>query len=241
MIRVKRVAEPKVLKQNATHWSNALSNALHALAALHTMPQAPTGQVKQAKKKIASIQKKYRHQEVKDTLVEMFHGKCAYCESSITVITYGQIEHFYPKSAYPDKTFAWDNLLLSCDKCNNTHHKGTHFPLDSAGQPLLIDPTDVGTDPFMHLRFFWDEETSWSSVYGLDERGKKVVEIFDLNGSRGRMELMRERSSYIKQLLCVLKLYEQTKNSEAFSLLQAACSPEEKYSAFALSLVAPHI
>ncbi len=241
MIRVKRVAEPKILQRNAKRWSDELSEVLHALAALHALEQAPKEQVKQAQKKVDTIQKKYRNEEVKDVLVKMFYGKCAYCESKITVVTYGQIEHFYPKSAYPDKTFAWDNLLLSCDKCNNTQHKGTKFPLDSDGQPLLINPTDAHTDPFMHLHFSWDEETSWACVYGRDERGETVVELFDLNGSRGRMELMRERSKYIKKLLCMLKLYEQTKNSEAFSLLQAACLPEAEYSAFALVLVAPGI
>lgn len=235
MIRVKRAAEPKVLQRNAQSWLKEL------LEALNELEQAPKEQLKQAKKKFEKIQQKYNHKEVKDALVKMFYGKCAYCESSITVVTYGQIEHFYPKSAYPDKTFAWDNLLLSCDKCNNTQHKGTNFPLDSAGQPLLIDPTDAQTDPFIHFRFSWNEEISWASVYGLDERGKKVVEIFDLNGSRGRMELIRERSYFVKGLLCILKAYEQTKNSEALSLLQEACRPSQEYSAFALALVKPHI
>jgi len=235
MIRVKRAAEPKVLQKNAQRWLKEL------LEALNELDQSPKEQLKQAKKKFEKIQQKYNHKEVKDALVKMFYGKCAYCESRITVVTYGQIEHFYPKSAYPDKTFAWDNLLLSCDKCNNTQHKGILFPLDSAGQPLLIDPTDAQTDPFIHFRFSWDEQISWASVYGLDERGKKVVEIFDLNGSRGRMDLIKGRSAFINRLLCILKIYEQTKASEAFSLLQAACSPEEEYSAFALALVKPYI
>jgi uncharacterized protein (TIGR02646 family) len=235
MIRVKRAAEPKVLQRNAQRWLKEL------LEALNELEQSPKEQLEQSKKKFDTIQRKYNHSEVKDALVKMFYGKCAYCESKITVVTYGQIEHFYPKSAYPDKTFVWDNLLLSCDKCNNTQHKGIKFPLDSAGQPVLTDPTDAETDPFIHFRFSWDEQISWASVYGLDERGREVVEIFDLNGSRGRMELIERRSDFIKRLLCILKIYGQTKDSEAFSLLQEACQPSQEYSAFTLALIKPRI
>jgi hypothetical protein len=52
------------------------------------------------KQRIENIQNKYRHDQVKDALVTMFYGKCAYCESKITVVTYGAIEHFRPESTY---------------------------------------------------------------------------------------------------------------------------------------------
>ncbi len=92
------------------------------------------------KEQVKNAQNKYRHVEVKDALVEMFCGKCAYCESKITAATYGAIEHFFPKSSHIDLTFEWQNLLLSCDRCNDPSHKGTKFPLDDQGNPLLIDP-----------------------------------------------------------------------------------------------------
>ena len=75
-----------------------------------------------------------------------FHGKCAYCESDVTVSQSGDIDHWRPKSAVRDhdgrpvmsrkrnsKTgdvvrekhlgyywlaYDWRNLLLSCAKCN---------------------------------------------------------------------------------------------------------------------------
>jgi hypothetical protein len=171
----------------------------------------------------------------------MFNGKCAYCESKITVVTYGAIEHFYPKSQYPDLTFTWKNLLLSCDKCNDANHKGTNFPLDDiTGNPLLIDPTDGVTDPNTHLEFIWDEIAKLASVYGRDQRGTIVEHIFDLNGLRGRKELINHRSQYIKKLLALLRLAKQG-DSEALSLLQEACQLGAEYYAFASIYILPHL
>jgi len=212
---------------NAARW-------LEALESIKSNNKATKAQINQA-------QNKYSHPQVKDALVKMFNGKCAYCESKITVVTYGAIEHFYPKSQYPDLTFTWENLLLSCDKCNDANHKGTNFPLDDiTGNPLLIDPTDGVTDPNTHLEFVWDEMAKLASVYGRDRRGQIVEDLFDLNGMRGRKELINYRSQYIKRLLALLRLAKQG-DSEALSLLQEACQSGAEYYAFASIYILPHL
>ena len=215
MIPVTRISEPPVLAKNAARW-------LEALESIKSDNKATKADINKA-------QNKYRHPQVKGALVKMFNGKCAYCESKIIVVTYGAIEHFYPKSQYPDLTFTWETLLLSCDKCNDANHKGTNFPLDDiTGNPLLIDPTDGVTDPNTHLEFIWDEMAKLASVYGRDRRGQIVEDLFDLNGMRGRKELINHRSQYIKKLLALLRLAKQG-DSEALSLLQEACQPEAEY------------
>jgi uncharacterized protein (TIGR02646 family) len=70
----------------------------------------------------------YRHPQIKEKLVALFKGKCAYCDSNITHITAGDIEHFRPKSAYWWLACDWDNLLFACEKCNRTG-KNDAFPL----------------------------------------------------------------------------------------------------------------
>ena len=60
--------------------------------------------------------------------------RCMYCLDSHGT----DIEHFWPKTRYPDRMFVWLNLLLSCAECQRI--KGTKFPLKD-GSPLLIDPT----------------------------------------------------------------------------------------------------
>ncbi|NCS19780.1 MAG: HNH endonuclease [Microcystis aeruginosa G11-06] len=213
MIPVTRISEPPVLAKNAARW-------LEALELIQSNNKATKAQINQAQNK---------------------YGKCAYCESKITVVTYGAIEHFYPKSQYPDLTFTWKNLLLSCDKCNDANHKGTNFPLDDiTGNPLLIDPTDGVTDPNTHLEFIWDEIAKLASVYGRDQRGTIVKDIFDLNGLRGRKELINHRSQYIKKLLALLRLAKQG-DSDALSLLQEACQLGAEYYAFASIYILPHL
>ena len=221
MIAVARTAEPTVLRKHSARWLTELKSVMadpNATRARHS-----------------KALRRYQHREIKESLVKMFHGKCAYCESLITVVTYGAIEHFYPKAHYVDKTFEWKNLLLSCDKCNDAEHKGDRFLLSDNGHPMLLDPTDEGTDIARHLDFVWDHEARMASVYGRDERGRLVEEVFDLNGVRGRKELIRHRSDCVKKLL-VLCTYARENDQEALALLGEACQPNAEYSAFAVSL-----
>lgn len=73
--------------------------------------------------------KVYSNPEVKDALIKLFKGKCAYCESTFLHVYSGDVEHFRPKGeieeAVPNKkpgyywlAADWDNLLLSCRNCN---------------------------------------------------------------------------------------------------------------------------
>lgn len=75
--------------------------------------------------------------------------RCMYCEDSRGT----DVEHFWPKTRYPERVFQWINLLLICAACNRS--KGGRFPLDSAALPLLIDPT--ADDPWDFL--FYVSET----------------------------------------------------------------------------------
>lgn len=216
MIRVQRTLKPPVLARNDVRWLSELQAAL-------TDPTATLIRVRRA-------WNKYHHHEIKSALVAMFHGKCAYCESKIAHVTYGAIEHFWPKGRYVNRTFDWNNLLLSCDICNDAGHKGTQFPLDAHGNPLLIDPTrDV---PGLHLWFDWNPVTRLASVYGTDERGREVERLFDLNGIHGRMELIVHRSRYVAKLVRLRHLADAG-DTEAKYLLDEACQPNEEYCAFA--------
>ncbi len=102
--------------------------------------------------------KVYKHQTVKDALTELFHGKCAYCESVYAKVQPMDVEHFRPKGGYMWKgklkkpgywwlAADWHNLLPSCIDCNRkrkqqnlegateTMGKASSFPIDGEGQP----------------------------------------------------------------------------------------------------------
>lgn len=99
------------------------------------------------------------------------HQQCMYCVTSKG----GQIEHIFPKARYTEKTFDWENYLLVCGDCNAS--KGARFPLDSAGAPLLLDPSKE--DPRPHLPY-----SPSMGLYVTDEaseKGRTSINILKLN------------------------------------------------------------
>ncbi|MEP0265108.1 hypothetical protein [Dokdonia sp.] len=79
--------------------------------------------------------KLFKKPEVKEALIKLFNGKCAYCESKINKTAPIDKEHFRPKTSIKNKETGnsirgyywlaadWDNLLSACAHCNRT---GTH-------------------------------------------------------------------------------------------------------------------
>jgi uncharacterized protein (TIGR02646 family) len=126
-------------------------------------------------------------EEIRSKLRSMAPGleRCMYCEDSAAT----DIEHFWPKSKYPERAFTWTNYLLACSCCNS-NHKREQFPLDEAGAPLLIDPTAEDPRDYLVLsvttgkyqprrRGGQKSPKGWNSieVFGLDrdllEKGRK--------------------------------------------------------------------
>ncbi|OWP62688.1 HNH endonuclease [Hymenobacter amundsenii] len=117
MINLTKGLKPLILQNHANQWTN---EALIFFNAGNRIPDA--------------IINKYNHPNVKKALIEETNGKCAYCESFILDVDYGDIEHIIPKRKNPLTAFEWDNLTLSCSVCNN--NKGDYFE-----QPtLLLNP-----------------------------------------------------------------------------------------------------
>jgi uncharacterized protein (TIGR02646 family) len=105
----------------------------------------------------------YGHHEVKDALIQIQHGKCCFCESKILHISYGDVEHYRPKAGWVQDNeklnkpgyywlaYEWDNLLLSCQICNQRNKKN-YFPLISGSKRALShhDNTSLEQPFFIH-------------------------------------------------------------------------------------------
>ncbi len=142
---------------------------------------------------------------VKEALKEIYHNKCAYCESKLEHI---EIDHYRPVEKYPWLAYEWSNLLPVCSDCRKS--KASQFPLrgsrvkipqqdknewgaDSESfmteEPLLLHP---GIDtPEDHLCFDIEGKIHPKNN---SERGSVTIETCDLN----RPELVRERESMIE-------------------------------------------
>jgi uncharacterized protein (TIGR02646 family) len=78
---------------------------------------------------------------VKAKLKEIFRGKCAYCEIYATASFDGDVEHYRPKGGVSDAdvvafdhpgywwvAMVWENLVLSCQHCNQSRKQLVHQP-----------------------------------------------------------------------------------------------------------------
>ncbi|AIC31314.1 hypothetical protein IE4771_PE00088 (plasmid) [Rhizobium etli bv. mimosae str. IE4771] len=76
----------------------------------------------------------YKKEEVKRRLEELFHGKCAYCESFYAGQAPVDVEHYRPKGSVEGEAshggywwlgMEWTNLLPSCIDCNRRRKQKT--------------------------------------------------------------------------------------------------------------------
>lgn len=133
------------------------------------------------------------------TLQEMAGAgnRCMYCVDSHG----SDIEHFWPKSRYPDRMFVWSNMLLCCTECGR--FKGNQFPLSTAGEPMLVDPSAV--DPWECLDF--DPDTGnitarYDAASGAPSpKGEATVQVLHLDRREGMAEGYRR--TYRRLVACV--------------------------------------
>jgi uncharacterized protein (TIGR02646 family) len=84
--------------------------------------------------------------EAKAQLLKESAGKCAYCESPASVVSFGDVEHFRPKSKYWWLAYCYENYLPACIICNQKF-KQDYFELHPDGvawagpviKPLMSD------------------------------------------------------------------------------------------------------
>ncbi|MBO9563360.1 MAG: hypothetical protein J7621_11325 [Niastella sp.] len=162
----------------------------------------------------------YGHGEVKRALAETQNGKCCFCESKIQHISPGDVEHFRPKSGWIQNdeklnkpgyywlAYEWDNLLLSCQLCNQRHKKN-FFPLlhgspralshnDNAGneQPLFVHPANEEVETFITF----SEEIP--KAVDSNERGKETISKLGLD----REQLNEQRRTTLNRIRTIYDL-----------------------------------
>ncbi len=167
MIGLNKSAEPNVLQRNAASWTAEL---LQKIAAGDEPTKYLLG--------------RYAHPEIKAALLIETNEKCAYCESPLRHVTYGDVEHIVPKAAEPALRFSWRNLTIACDVCNT----------NKSDVADLVDP--YACDPRLRFKFYgpllWAVPT--------DDPAVLTEEQLDLN--RGKLVERRcERIEYLRNLV----------------------------------------
>jgi uncharacterized protein (TIGR02646 family) len=214
MIKVNRTEKPDILLQNANNWTE---NYLTANA------NYSENKTPENKKLFEKVEKKYNHETVKTALKLMFHDKCAFCESNITQVYAGDIDHFKPKSKFPELCFKWENLLLTCSICNGKSNKGDKFPLENEGG-FLINPVEENPDDF--FRFEFDDITKLFLLIPQNERAVTMLKIIKLN----RDSLAEFRTRELIKIIEIVSLIEN--DNEKLKEFIEIFSPKDQYYAF---------
>lgn len=125
-------------------------------------------------------------QLILNKLVEKYGRKCAYCGVEL----FGNIflDHFYPKSKYPEKITSENNYVLSCASCNMI--KSNIAPIDENGETIILFPYSENYKNEIRI------EDSGEAV-GLTEAAKSTIQILHLN----RPILIEYRMSHIDEYL----------------------------------------
>lgn len=195
MIRLTKTIEPPVLATNKVRWTSEYTTYTDRG---DRVPDAIAG--------------RYRHTDIKNQLVIETRGKCAYCESKLLHIAFGDIEHILPKATNTNLVFDWDNLTLSCPRCNN--NKGDY---DAATHPL-VNP--YRENPSDHLRGFG------AFVWALagNTRADTTVKTLKLN----RDELVDMRKDRIESLMPLIELWTMEQNPVRKEVLRNQIVEESK-------------
>jgi len=187
MIRLEKGQKPDVLVKNEMAWTQALLDRV-------AKNEEPT----------VTEKSRYRHPEIKMALLEETSGKCAYCESKVRHVAYGDVEHIVPKSMVLAKIFEWENLTLACEICNGnkSNHFGNH---ESFVDPYAVDPTD---------HFFF----AGPMILALptSDPGALTESVLKLN----RADLFEKRKEKIQYLSLLIKNFARTKDLELRDVLQ---------------------
>jgi uncharacterized protein (TIGR02646 family) len=202
VIRIKSPQAPSILKNRGANETQRLCNLYDA---------SPVD-YQDGSKKLDFDSSLYAAKSVKNALLKAQHDKCCFCESKVSPIAYGDVEHYRPKAGYrqnADDTlgrpgyywlaYEWSNLLFCCQMCNQ-RFKRNLFPLVDPGrraethhgdlsseQPLFLHPGI--DDPALFLDF--REEY----LFAIDEnpRGASTIEALGLN----REPLARMRRDHL--------------------------------------------
>ena len=117
-----------------------------------------------------------------------------------------QIEHFKPKSKYPDLENNYQNLILSCSTCNNKKRDdwpsgNVNLTISKDGSRGYVDPATPEYD--QHL-----VRTEEGSIIGITEVGKYMVKRFNFD-TRPIKECFR-----IKELTTLINFLRQKNNND---------------------------
>lgn len=164
-----------------------------------------------------SLASAYKSPEIKELLRRETADKCAYCESKVPHIDYGDVEHLLPKSVFPELRYNFENLTYACGVCNTK--KGNFY---CAETPLLNPYEDFPEEHLMPVG-------PMVLRIPISDRGLVTQKKLDLN----RSELVERRQERLEAIASIVDQIARTKNPAIRTVLldQVAqeCDADKEY------------
>ena len=184
MIKIQKPTAPQVLLDNKATWTQNLLDAINTYGGYNKIPESEKN----------SLLSHYRHKDIQTALFASSHYKCAFCECIPGESSHIEVEHFEPKSLYPDLAFEWDNLLPSCRICNEEKADA-----DTRTNPI-INPAIEDPEQFLTYSFLRIKPLAGS---GQEQKAQQTIEVCNLSCERlysARSALMKSLTEYIDEL-----------------------------------------
>lgn len=171
----------------------------------------------------------YKHPDNKAALISANFDKCMYCESKISHVYFGDVEHIIPESKFPKLKFEWSNLGYACSKCNNEKND-KYFEDTPFIDPYQEEPEDY-IIPFGTL--LYPKKGS--------ERGEITIEEIGLNNNLFLVEKRQERIDDVnKAVTACFRTKNNTLKQLAIKELIKESERDKEYSLFIKYLLKEH-
>ncbi|MBC7884509.1 MAG: HNH endonuclease [Saprospiraceae bacterium] len=174
----------------------------------------------------------------------VFVEVCNYCEQSEA----NDIEHIYPKSFFPSRTFEWENYILACKQCNSALKLDKFFVIQPTGDVLELirglEPTfqegafiNPRTEPPNNFLILNMQSFKFDMLPGLPKKeqskAEKTLEILAIN-QRDLLIEARKSAAIHYYFMCseLIKIL----NSRSMAALIKNISPYDKKFDFSKSL-----
>ena len=148
---------------------------------------------KAAEKRYASARKSRWFGEVLSKLRTMAGPgePCMFCDANEAT----DVEHYRPKSVFPERALQWDNLLWGCSACNR--FKASRFPPDTEPGAEILNPADDQVWKYFFIDQFGTLTPLWRpALNAFDPRAASTREVLRLD----RQTLQERRLLRLKGL-----------------------------------------
>lgn len=184
--------------------------------------------------------------EIKSSLTQLFHGKCAFCEqfAEVSVTNFRPVSEATPTENLPTSHLyyswlagAWENLYLCCAACSRA--KARKFPVAGPRVSLPTNATvkkyvsrgngewpdfpiqenNLLLDPCYDSKFYLHFRTKMSGlIIPLSGRGEATLDAFQLNRPRLIAARAKKMAVYARHLTLVNGIQEISLHSDSLDI-----------------------